>query len=195
MESTRCSLAKGLLALPRWWLGLAWVACVASGCLIPQEDTLLVELPQRRNRPPRILENLVNPPQRITQDFGAAGRCELEFSVAVEDPDVDDLITVSWYLDYNADSPTGYYRQVALLNNGQPQRGDRATLRINLSAANSPLREPGVHLVEALVSDARLVGREPEQRRVPLPDGGVIINPGYSVTYAWFVNTVRGDCQ
>jgi len=99
MESTRSPLAKGLLALPRWGLRLAWVACVASGCLIPQDDTLLVELPQRRNRPPRILENLVNPPQRITQDFGAAGRCELEFSVAVEDPDVDDLITVSWYLD------------------------------------------------------------------------------------------------
>jgi hypothetical protein len=195
MESTASSLAKGLLVLPRWWLRLACVAWAASGCLIPQDDTLLVELPQRRNRPPRILENLVNPPERITQDFGTVGRCELEFSVAVEDPDVDDLITVSWYLDYSAENRTGYYRQVALANNGEPQRGDRATLRINLGAANSPLSEPGVHLVEALVSDARLVGRDPEQRRVPLADGGVIINPGYAVTYAWFVNTVSRDCQ
>lgn len=178
------------------WLGLAWVAGVASGCLIPQDDTLLAELPQRRNRPPRILETQVQPPERIIQDFGTADRCELTFSVAVEDPDVDDLITVNWYLDYNPDNPTGFYRTFELANNGQAQRGDQATLRINLRAANSPLSEPGIHLVEALVADARLLsGRQPEQRRVPLADGGFIINPGYVVSYAWFVNTTGGDCQ
>ncbi|MDY7227901.1 hypothetical protein [Hyalangium rubrum] len=195
MESSATPLAKGLLGPLLRWLGLAWVAWVAGGCLIPQDDTLLAELPQRRNRPPRILETQVQPLQRIIQDFGTNDLCELDFAVAVEDPDVDDLITVSWYLDYNTENPTGFYREFQLTNNGQPQRGDRATLRINLRAANSPLSEPGVHLVEALVSDARLVNREPEQRRVPLADGGFLINPGYVVTYAWFVSTVRGDCQ
>ena len=195
MESSLSPLAKGLLALTLRWLGLAWVVGVAGGCLVPQDDTLLESIPQRRNRPPRIVETQVQPSEAIIRDFGANGLCELDFSVIVEDPDVDDLVTVRWYLDYDNQNPTGAYREFQLANNGQPQRGDRATLRINLRAANSPLSAPGEHLVEALVSDTRLVGREP----VPISqinlDGGVIINPGYVVTHAWFVTTVSGECQ
>jgi hypothetical protein len=195
MESSRSLLAKGLLVLPLRWLGLAWVAWVMGGCLVPQDDTLLEGIPERRNRPPRIVESQVQPPEPIIQDFGAAGLCELDFSVVVEDPDVDDLITVQWFLDYDSQNPTGYYREFRLANNGEPQRGDRATLRINLQAANSPLSAPGVHLVEAVVADTRLVGRDPEPKsRVVLDDGGVILNPGYVVTQTWFVTTVRGDC-
>jgi hypothetical protein len=196
MESIPSRLAKGLLPLLPRWLGLAWVAWVAGGCLIPQEDTLLEEIPQRKNRPPRIVETQVQPPERIIQDFGADGLCELDFSVVVEDPDVDDLVTVQWYLDYDSQNPTGYFREFRLANNGEPQRGDRATLNINLRAANSPLSAPGVHLVEAVVTDTRLVGREPDPKStVFLDGGGVIVNPGYVVTYAWFVTTVSGDCQ
>ncbi|WP_224240913.1 hypothetical protein [Hyalangium gracile] len=188
-------MAKGLLALPLWWLGLAWVAGMAGGCLVPQDDTLLESIPQRRNRPPRIVETQVQPPNPIIQDFGAGGLCELDFSVLVEDPDVDDLLTVRWYLDYDNQNPTGFFREFKLANNGEPQRGDRATLRINLRAANSALSTPGVHLVEALVSDTRLTGREPEPVSTVTLDGGtVIVNPGYAVTQAWFVTTVRGDC-
>jgi hypothetical protein len=195
MESYSSPLAKGLLVLLPRWLGPAWAACMVGGCLIPQDDTLLAGLPQRRNRPPRIVEMQVQPPERIIRDFGAEGLCELDFSVVVEDPDVDDLLTVRWYLDYDDQDPTGPYREFQLANNGEPQRGDRATLRINLRAANSPLSAPGDHLVEAVVSDTRLVGREPVPvGRIDLADGGAIINPGYVVTHAWFVTTVRGDC-
>jgi hypothetical protein len=196
MESSRSAVAKRLLALCLRWLGLAWAAAVAGGCLVPQDDTLLEGIPERRNRPPRIVEDQVQPPDSIIQDFGAGDLCELDFSVVVEDPDVDDLITVRWYLDYNNQNPTGYYREFQLANNGEPQRGDRATLRINLRAANSPLSTPGTHLVEAVVADTRLVGRDPQPvSTIPLDDGGVIINPGYVVTRSWFVTTVRGDCQ
>jgi hypothetical protein len=195
MESSCSSLAKGLLVLPLRWLGLAWVAWAVSGCLVPQDDTLLEGIPDRRNRPPRIVESQVQPPEPIIHDFGASGLCELDFSVVVEDPDVDDLITVQWYLDYDSQNPTGYFREFKLANNGEPQRGDRATLRINLRAANSPLSAPGIHLVEAVVTDTRLVGRDPEPvSSVVLGDGGVILNPGYVVTHTWFVTTVRGDC-
>jgi hypothetical protein len=196
MESTRSPLARGLLALSLRWLGLAWAAGMASGCLVPQDDTLLESIPQRRNRPPRIVETQVQPPDPIIQDFGANGLCELDFSVVVEDPDVDDLLTVRWYLDYDDQNPTGPYREFQLANNGQPQRGDRATLHINLRAANSPLSAPGTHLVEALVSDTRLVGRDPVPvGSITLDGGTVVVNPGYVVTHAWFVDTVRGDCQ
>ncbi len=196
MESAAPTLAKGLLGSTLRWLGWVWVAYMASGCLIPQEDTLLESLPQRRNRPPRIVETQVQPLERIIQDFGASGLCELDFSVVVEDPDVDDLLTVRWYLDYDDQNPTGPYREFQLINNGEPQRGDRPTLRINLRAANSPLSAPGVHLVEAVVADTRLVGREPVPvGRLPLADGGAIINPGFVVTYTWYVTTVSGGCQ
>lgn len=196
MESSRSPVAKGLLAhLPRW-LGLAWLAGVTVGCLVPQDDTLLESIPQRRNRPPRIVESQVQPPDPIIEDFGAGDLCELDFSVLVEDPDVDDLITVRWYLDYDDQNPVGPYREFQLANNGEPQRGEPATLRINLRAANSPLSTPGVHLVEALVADTRLVGREPVPvGSITLDGGTVIVNPGYVVTHAWFVTTVRGDCQ
>jgi hypothetical protein len=196
MESTRALLAKGLLVPPWRWLGLAWMVGVASGCLIPQDDTLLESLPQRRNRPPRVVETQVQPPQPILDDFGANGLCEQDFSVLVEDPDVDDLLTVRWYLDYDDQNPTGPYREFQLANNGEPQRGDRATLRVNLRAANSPLSAPGPHLVEAVVADTRLVGRDPVPvGRIVLDGGTVILNPGYAVTHAWFVTTVQGDCQ
>ena len=57
--------------------------------------------------PPRIVESQAEPPRRLVRDFGAAGLCELEFAVLVEDPDVDDLIAVRWYFDYNSSNPTG----------------------------------------------------------------------------------------
>ncbi len=196
MISPDVSVASGLLsARPMRWLGVVVGVCLASGCLIPQDATHLEGLPETRNRPPRIVESQVQPTERILKEFGA-GLCELDFSVVVEDPDVDDLITVRWYVDYDTQNQTGPYREFQLTNSGLPQRGDRATLRLSLRAANSPLSAPGPHLVEALVSDTRLVGREPvpiESQK--LPDGGTLVNPGYAVTYAWFVNTVQGDCQ
>ena len=182
--------------LPRLASGLLVAAlCAASGCLIPQDDTYLTGLAEARNRPPRIVETQVQPSNRI-QTLGA-GRCEEDFSVVVEDLDVDDLITVRWYVDYDAQTnPTGPFREFQLANNGQALRGDQATLHVNLSAANNPLSKPGTHLVEAVVSDTRLLGRNPAPVEViKFPDGGSIENPGYVVTYAWFVTTVQGDCQ
>lgn len=177
------------------WLGLVAAACGASGCLIRQEDTLLQEVPEFMNRPPRIIESQVKPQQRITRDFGANG-CDLTFEVAVEDPDVGDRIVVSWYVDYNLQDPQGPYRQYELAATGEARRTDRGTLTISLESANNPLGAPGPHLVEALVSDTGLVDREPQTRQVvQLPDGGTLVDPGYVTSYAWVVNTVPGDCR
>ncbi|MFP2963395.1 hypothetical protein ACLEPN_38010 [Myxococcus sp. 1LA] len=167
---------------------------VASGCLIPQDDTLLDAVPEFMNRPPRIIESLVTPQQRIIQDFGADS-CDLDFEVAVEDPDVDDRIVVYWYVDYNPQDPRGPYRHDELANTREPRRLDSGTLSFSLASANSPLGTPGPHLVEAVVSDADLVNRVPQSRPVRLPDGTIIDNPGFAVTYSWVVNTVQGDCR
>jgi hypothetical protein len=177
------------------WPGLLVAACAASGCLIRQEDTLLQEVPEFMNRPPRIIETQVKPRERITRDFGANG-CDLFFEVAVEDPDVGDRIVVSWYVDYNPQDPQGPYRQYVLEATGEALRTDRGSLTISLASANNPLGTPGPHLVEALVSDTALVDREPQARQVvQLPDGGTLVDPGYVASYAWVVNTVQGDCR
>ena len=170
-------------------------ACASTGCLIPQDDTLLEGVPGTMNRPPRIVESLVSPQQRVISNFGA-GTCDLTFEVVVEDPDVDDRIVVHWYLDYNPQDPRGPYRQYELANIAQePRRSDRGSLLISLASANSPLGTPGTHLVEAVVSDAELVNRVPRARQVELPDGTFIEDPGYTATYAWVVTTVQGDCR
>ncbi|MCP3138011.1 hypothetical protein [Pyxidicoccus xibeiensis] len=177
------------------WPALVVAAWAATGCLIPQDDTQLEGVPAFMNRPPRIIESLVSPQQRIISDFGA-GACDLTFEVVVEDPDVDDRIVVHWYLDYNPQDPRGPYRQYELSGDSSgPRRSDRGSLLISLASANSPLGTSGPHLVEAVVSDAELVNRVARSRPVQLPDGTFIENPGYVTTYAWVVNTVQGDCR
>ncbi len=178
------------------WTALVVVAaCAATGCLIPQDDTMMAGVPGQKNRPPRIIESLVSPQQRVISDFGA-NQCDLTFEVVAEDPDLDDSLTVLWYLDYNPQNPTGPYRHYDLSNITQdPLRSDRGSLLISLSSANSPLGTPGTHLVEALVSDWTVKDRVVEPRTVPLPDGTFIEDPGFIVTYSWVVNTVQGDCR
>lgn len=191
----RIRLASGLLSLrPVRGLGLTLAAALWGGCLIPQDDTYLAGLPEQRNRPPRILETQVNPTSRVIKDFGAAGKCEEEFRVVVEDLDVDDTLTVKWYVDYEPPDSVSVYREAVLPNSGQPVRG-AGTLRLSLRAANSPLATPGLHVVEAVVSDGLTVDRKPTERTETLPDGTVITDQVYAVTHAWVVQTVQGDCQ
>ncbi|MBN9685074.1 MULTISPECIES: hypothetical protein [unclassified Corallococcus] len=186
--------SRGILQPLVTALGLAAIA-TGSGCLIPQDVALLESLPEFRNRPPRILEEQVEPSERILRAFGV-GSCTQDFNVVVEDLDVDDRITVEWYVDYNPSNPTGYYRQIVLANTGQPRRDDRGTLRMDLRSANNPLAPPGIHLVEAFVTDRHLTNRQPDPPdEVILADGGVVKNPGFVTSYSWVVNTVAGDCQ
>src|SRR5215468_7818511 len=80
-------------------LPLLWAASALSGCLLSQEDRVL-DFPLQRNRPPRIMEELpVMPANRLTVVEGPD--CpELTFEFSAEDPDVDQLLTVRFYVDY-----------------------------------------------------------------------------------------------
>ncbi|CAM3496467.1 hypothetical protein G4177_14240 [Corallococcus sp. ZKHCc1 1396] len=185
---------RGILKPLLAGVGAASLA-VGSGCLIPQDEALLEGVPQFKNRPPRIVEEQVEPSERILRAFGV-GTCTQDFGVVVEDPDVDDRITVEWYVDYNPSDPVGSYRQIVLANTGQPRRDDRGTLHMDLRSANNPLATPGIHLVEALVTDRSLTNRQPDPpEEVFLADGGLVKNPGFVTSYSWVVNTVAGDCQ
>ncbi|RKH42763.1 hypothetical protein [Corallococcus llansteffanensis] len=188
---------RGILQRLVAGLGLAALAA-GSGCLIPQDEALLEAVPEFKNRPPRIVEEQVEPSERILRAFGV-GSCTQDFSVVVDDPDVDDRITVEWYVDYNPSNPEGYYRQIVLANSstGQVRRDDRGTLHMDLRSANNPLSAPGIHLVEALVTDRSLYQRqvEPPDEVILPDDAGTVKNPGFVTSYSWVVNTVPGDCQ
>ena len=180
------------------WVGaiVASWAVALSGCVIPQDDTLFAGLPRARNRPPRIVENQVSPQTRIIREFGSEA-CRESFEVLVIDPDVDDDISVTWFVDYTPGSSSP--EQITLLaTTGRPQRDDRATFEVDLSAASSPLRAPGLHLVEAVVADRQLnpATRTPVSIPGENPDGGpsIVVDEGYAVTYAWTVETVAGVC-
>ena len=186
----RASASAALLAL------LAWVGLALGGCVIPQDDTLFVGPRNARNRPPRILENQVSPQTRIIREFGN-GTCRQTFEVLATDPDVNDLLSVYWFVDYVPGQASTDKIDLLSPSDG-PERNDRATFVADLTAANSKLRAPGLHTVEAVLVDRQfdVVKRQPTQEIGDNPDGGaaIVVDEGYAVTYAWTVETVTGVC-
>ena len=198
MKSLPCPLASPLLGLS-WgpWLGLGLCVWSVSGCLVPQDADYLNELPFQRNRPPRIVEKQVQPSERIIQGYGAT-LCKLDFSVPVEDPDLGNTLTAYWFIDYDPSQPRGADRVVQIDPKGdKAQRDERATFQpIYNSADFNRLNTPGDHIVEVLVADSAMVGREPQPTIYKLANGEDLSDPGYTASYVWFVRTEAGgrDC-
>lgn len=194
MKSAPYRLASELLGLPIVKsLGLGAAVWVLGGCLIPQEESYLSEVPMQRNRPPRIVESQVKPTERIIRGYGS-DLCDLEFSVIVEDPDVDNRLLAYWFVDYDPNQTRGEDDlDVVNPKDRKVVRDERASFQVNFGSADfNQLNVPGDHLVEVVVTDTSLVRREPEGMRIPLADGTTIIDPGYAATYAWFVRTEAG---
>ncbi len=168
------------------------IPCLGAGalssCVLPQEDRVL-NIPLLRNRPPRVMEELTVTPDRVRVIGPGEGCPNLEFSFSAEDPDIDDTLTVRWYVDYPAANFIDPEQR--LRNNGNAIRDDKGSLVVTLASPGlrvpaSYLQQPGTHVVEALLFDFALG----EQRRPvpidPATDGG-IPNPSYVVSYAWVV--------
>jgi hypothetical protein len=195
MKTPPRQLASELLSLPTMKrLGLAIAMWTSGGCLLPQDENYLSGLPMQRNRPPRVVESQVEPADRIIRGYGTSDLCELKFSVVVEDPDVADRLTVNWFVDYDPSQPRG----ADSVSRVEPRedkivRDDRANFQVRFSSGDiSRLNLPGDHVVEAIVSDTALVGRDPEPRPILLPDGTTFNDLGYTATYVWFVRTEAG---
>lgn len=158
--------------------------------MVPQDERTLQVPPERLNRPPRIIESLVEPVDR-TVVVGGGNGCRVDFIASVEDLDVDDLLTVNFYIDYDANSnPSFYGQQRRLTNNGSAVRPDTANLSIDLSTlgADNPLTV-GTHLVEVLVSDGQLINRSPQPRQLG-PDGQT--DNTYVAVWSWLVRVEPG---
>ncbi|HLL52130.1 MAG TPA: hypothetical protein VK447_01205, partial [Myxococcaceae bacterium] len=141
-----------------------------NACFLPQDDHLIPDVPERKNRPPRILESTVTPSR--LQAIGNGQGCGLTFSLRVEDPDINDLITVRWYVDYSAGNPTQPVDEDVLDPGGRPQRNTSAEYLATVSSAANPLHPTGLHVVEAVVADGPLVGYDRVLPHPSPPDAG-----------------------
>lgn len=168
----------------------------AGGCVVPQDDTFYDTPPPRRNRPPRIVERTVNPSTRLLTPV-ALPNCTLTFSVNVADPDEADLLYVYFYVDHRPGEPEADRLRVRT-NVGAlgEERLEAAVWGTDLRDGLTALSVPGDHVVEAIVTDTFLTDQvpQPTNRTLPLPDGGALVDPGYSDSYAWFVKTSEGSC-
>jgi hypothetical protein len=171
--------------------GAVALATLLSGCLVPQEDHILGDLPPRKNQPPQILENLLTPIDRFVTVQNGSNCPLLVFKAPVSDPDVDDRLIYNFYVDANLNP--GFVKQATLPNGGKPERPDPAEYDVSFQVPG-PLQQPGEHVVEVLVADGPLVNRDPQPRVVTLLDGGTALDPSYAVTYAWVVTVNPGPC-
>jgi hypothetical protein len=159
-----------------------------NGCVLSQEDRVL-NIPPLRNRPPRIMEEFTVTPDRVKMIIPS--ECpSIDFSFFAEDPDINDTLTVRWYVDYPASSAIVSELRLTPNPNGNTVR-DQAKLTIDLSNRTLPvpasnLQQQGTHVVEALLFDFALSPQRKPYPITPATDGG-IENPSYVVSYAWVV--------
>jgi hypothetical protein len=167
-------------------LGAAALGAVLyAGCLLPQDDTLLEDIPPPVNQPPAILESEVQPSSRAFTVDGGTGCPNLVFSAPVEDPDIQDILYFDYYLD------TAQVEQGTVPPNGNAFRTEAATYTVEFTDAGPG---PGMHLVEVLVADGPLVNGVPVPRMVTLPDGGTRVDTTYAVSYVWLMTVTGGGC-
>jgi hypothetical protein len=162
-------------------------AVLYVGCLLPQDDTILEDIPPPVNQPPAILESEVQPSSRAFTVDGGVGCPNLLFSAPLEDPDIQDILYFDYYVD------TAQVEQGTVPPSGNAFRTEAASYTVDFSDAG-PLQSPGMHVVEVLVADGPLVNGVPVPRMVLLPDGGTRVDTTYAVSYVWLMTVTGGPC-
>ena len=169
------------------------VAAALPACLISQEDHIIQPLPPAKNQPPRILEDLIQPPGRFVTSRNGLDCPNLLFSAKVADPDIKDLLFYNFYVD--ADVNPAPVKQSSISNpTNEEVRAEPATYEFSFATVGA-LQQPGNHVVELLLADGALVNRQPQPRLVQQLDGGLEEDPSYAVSYAWTVTILAGPCQ
>ncbi|HVE87211.1 MAG TPA: hypothetical protein VND93_30355, partial [Myxococcales bacterium] len=159
-----------------------------GGCFVPQDYLFSDDPPPFKNNPVKIVLPVAPNTTTVTTNNGQNGvtgiACELGFSVTATDPDVDDPITVRWYVDYDANTNPTIVREQLLDNRGGATR-PQVTLDMNLNQPGNPLIPAETHLLEVLVTDGVLDNDRVPKPRSMDPDAGE--NPSYLDRYVWVV--------
>lgn len=160
---------------------------LVSGCLLPQDDQVISDLPPRRNTPPRIVRWQ---PERLPLTFYSGTGCvNTTFSVFVADEDLSDTLRSYWFVDRTQDSAP--YNGAPVFGSSNltrevvaPSGGRFATELTNLST--------GSHSVSVFVTDGdfqEIVDGNITANNPPLllPDGGLVDDEAYVDSHSWFV--------
>lgn len=173
--------------------GLLTAVGVMLGCLVPQDYRFSDDPPPFKNNPVKIVLPVEPDVTTLTLNNGVGGgtACVQDFTVQATDPDLNDLITVQWFVDYDKELNPRYFREFPLANLGSPTRPPN-TLHMDLNSPGNPLAPQATHVLEVLVADGQLINRVPQDKSDD-PDAGP--NPSYVDRYVWVVKTEPGDCQ
>lgn len=142
------------------------------GCLLPQEDQIIGELPGAANRPLRILPGLAQPQQRESTVQLGANCIRPNFSVQVDDPNGGDQIRALWFIDPNERYVQSGPTQPVIQGNPGVLIGAGSTVRLvqattQFYGALAGFNTGGKHRVEVVVTDGEFI----ESQR-PDPNGG-----------------------
>jgi hypothetical protein len=177
------------------------VSTSLSGCLLPQDDALILPLPDRANRPLRVLVTQSTPP--IREVAVRANRACDTFSVAVDDPDLGDTIRATWFIDPNE-------RYVASVNEpvipGNPVAGTGGSTVRKLEAPSqfyvqlSRFIDGQKHRVEVVVTDGEFIEGQQvspngdlqpflnvSRQPVRAADGTIVQVEAFRDDYVWLV--------
>lgn len=172
------------------WLLLCLISGVSmTGCLIPQDDQVLPELPPVKNRPPRI-ETYT--PSSVSVTFRANLACSTrpDFSLVVSDPDVGDTLRSFWFIDKT--TSTQPFQPATIPGTASVRRVVTAPNSNTFTTALANLMS-GTHLLTVYVTDRDVEEIDnglvkAKDTQVTLPDGSTAIDDGYEVEHTWILN-------
>jgi hypothetical protein len=180
-------------------LMVGMTALLVHGCLIPQDDPVLADLPPKKNTSPILLTPGAAPAQHdyILHLRSDCPNKDRPFSIGVVDPDLEDIIESRWYVD-----PSPLFDDTIPVSSESFPKGtvkeERGSLRpLNLLyQAGSKLFTATTHSVTVVVTDRRFppTGIVLDLANLDLPDGGTVKDSSLPVQYTWEVTTDLSTC-
>ncbi len=177
----------------------AVAALLVQGCLIPQDDPVLPDLPQKKNTTPKLVAESARPKMRgFNIRLGAGCDCltclERPFEIVVEDPDLGDVVSTRWFVDDD-----GKFLSVPLNGTGLGSSSEKRGIArpVNQLYTMTNLRVSGTHDVTVVVADRQFPaeGIEMTKELIPLPDGGSVEYLTSTSQYTWQVFTDLTPCN
>lgn len=188
----------------RFWGAV--VSLALGGCLLPQDDTVLPEIPRPRNTVPVVVD--ASPPRETTIRVGENCKCpNPSFTVKVIDPDPEEIRS-RWFVDVQG----GRYDQATYADGKRVPYEGTATRNklvespptlcaLNNSALLLPTTNDRPHIVEVFIADGEFGGARDDSvvavkpEIVALPDGGTAEDVKRAVNLVWLVHSDPTPCQ
>lgn len=186
-------MAKGAQSLtPRGTPAMAGLLLMAvvcaplAGCLFPQDDQVLPELPPKRNGPLKIVDQDPREPRATFRNTTLCPEQNPTFKLTVDDEDIADTVRSRWFVGTqtfegrNVTSTGSRGREVFA-----PPESSFKTALANLTAGDTELLTVFVADTEVRVVDGQ-ISVEPRTR--VLPDGTMVEDKGSFDSFTWVLD-------